>query len=205
MDKIYFLEDNKLVFDPRYGIIMPIEKWTDSEWELDQIKKLPIINDNQAADTFPEAETITKSLIREYRRALGEIRKLQTTIKELCFEKVRSPKNLELLTDMAIAAYGKVKEQQWYEKQIKRLEKISTTQNYKNVKDIPISNFIELNRANKCRCPFGTHEDKDGSFTYYPQSNSFYCFGCNVGGDIITFIQQLHKCSFREALNILKK
>lgn len=39
----------------------------------------------------------------------------------------------------------------------------------------------------KAICPF--HEDKNPSLTFYPETNSFYCFGCNNGGDLIKFVQ----------------
>lgn len=32
----------------------------------------------------------------------------------------------------------------------------------------------------RCSCPF--HHDPVPSFVVYPKTNSFYCFGCNVGG-----------------------
>ena len=36
----------------------------------------------------------------------------------------------------------------------------------------------------KGRCPF--HDDSSPSFYVYPETQSFYCFGCQVGGDVIT-------------------
>jgi hypothetical protein len=35
------------------------------------------------------------------------------------------------------------------------------------------------------RCPLPDHEDKTPSFAVYPESNSFFCFGCLVGGDVV--------------------
>lgn len=51
------------------------------------------------------------------------------------------------------------------------------------------------------QCPF--HHEKTGSFTVYPESNSFYCFGCGAGGDAATFVMKLYGCSFPEALDRL--
>lgn len=51
------------------------------------------------------------------------------------------------------------------------------------------------------RCPF--HQDKTPSFTIYPHTNSFYCFSCNRGGSIITYIQMTKEYSFREAVKFL--
>ena len=35
------------------------------------------------------------------------------------------------------------------------------------------------------RCPLPRHEDRSPSFTVYPETDSFFCFGCLVGGDVI--------------------
>ncbi len=35
------------------------------------------------------------------------------------------------------------------------------------------------------RCPLPDHEDRSPSFTVYPETNSFYCFGCRRGGDVV--------------------
>ena len=35
------------------------------------------------------------------------------------------------------------------------------------------------------RCPLPDHEDSDPSFTVYPETNSWFCYGCLRGGDVI--------------------
>jgi DNA primase len=34
-------------------------------------------------------------------------------------------------------------------------------------------------------CPLPGHEDRSPSFTVYPETDSFFCFGCLVGGDVV--------------------
>ena len=48
---------------------------------------------------------------------------------------------------------------------------------------------LELNRANKCVCPF--HKEKTASFSISQSKQIFYCFGCGVGGDCITLVSKL--------------
>ena len=52
---------------------------------------------------------------------------------------------------------------------------------------------LELDKRNKCVCPF--HTEKTASFQVYPKSQSFYCFGCGVGGDVISLTEKLLKLS----------
>ena len=35
------------------------------------------------------------------------------------------------------------------------------------------------------RCPLPNHQDRSPSFTVYPETNSFFCFGCLRGGDVV--------------------
>lgn len=48
------------------------------------------------------------------------------------------------------------------------------------------------------KCPF--HEEKTPSFTVSPHNGMFYCFGCEAGGDVFTFLMRMEKLSFPEAL-----
>ncbi len=50
-------------------------------------------------------------------------------------------------------------------------------------------------------CPF--HNEKTPSFVVYPESQSFYCFGCGAGGDVITFIKKLNNVDYVEAVKTL--
>lgn len=50
-------------------------------------------------------------------------------------------------------------------------------------------------------CPF--HSEKTPSFNVYNESESFYCFGCGVGGDVITFIRMIENLDYIEAVKFL--
>lgn len=52
-------------------------------------------------------------------------------------------------------------------------------------------------RKNKIRCPF--HTEKTASFTLFP-NDSYYCFGCGVSGDVISFVRKMFGLSMGEAV-----
>ena len=47
-------------------------------------------------------------------------------------------------------------------------------------------------------CPF--HDEAEGSFTVYADSERFYCFGCGLGGDVLDFIQRTESLTLPEAI-----
>lgn len=64
-----------------------------------------------------------------------------------------------------------------------------------------ISSHITLRRRGKTLvglCPF--HNEKTPSFTVYPNTHSFYCFGCGAGGDVISFIRRIDNLDYVEAV-----
>ena len=50
---------------------------------------------------------------------------------------------------------------------------------------------MEPDRKGFCRCPF--HGERTASFKLYTRNNSFYCFGCGVGGDVIKLCSMLRE------------
>ncbi len=67
-----------------------------------------------------------------------------------------------------------------------------------------ISPYVNLRRRGKNLvglCPF--HNEKTPSFTVYPENDSFYCFGCGVGGDVITFVRRIENLDYLEAVKML--
>ncbi len=67
-----------------------------------------------------------------------------------------------------------------------------------------ISSYITLKRRGKNLiglCPF--HGEKTPSFTIYPESSSFYCFGCKAGGDVFTFIKLIENIDYIDAIKLL--
>jgi len=67
-----------------------------------------------------------------------------------------------------------------------------------------VSGHVLLKKAGKNYlglCPF--HSEKTPSFTVSPDKQLFYCFGCQEGGDVFTFLEKKEGMSFREALEYL--
>lgn len=69
-------------------------------------------------------------------------------------------------------------------------------------KQIPITNFIDINRTGFANCPFHGPE-KTPSFKYYPKDNRYYCYGCNEFGDVISFVMKIYNLNFVEAIKKL--
>jgi DNA primase len=67
-----------------------------------------------------------------------------------------------------------------------------------------IKQYLDLKKAGinySARCPF--HTEKTPSFMVSAERQSFRCFGCGEGGDVISFFQKIECLSFPEALKIL--
>jgi DNA primase len=50
-------------------------------------------------------------------------------------------------------------------------------------------------------CPF--HDERTPSFSVNPSENLYYCFGCQAGGDVFTFLQEKEGLDWRDAVEQL--
>ncbi|MGM9631695.1 MAG: DNA primase [Eubacteriales bacterium] len=67
-----------------------------------------------------------------------------------------------------------------------------------------IGSYVTLKRAGSNMnglCPF--HSERSPSFTVFPSTNSFYCFGCGAGGDAITFVMKAENLDYPSAVEFL--
>ncbi len=67
-----------------------------------------------------------------------------------------------------------------------------------------ISSYIKLEKAGKNlkgKCPF--HNEKTASFFVSPERGTYHCFGCSMGGDIFSFVEQFEGLDFMGSLKML--
>lgn len=75
---------------------------------------------------------------------------------------------------------------------------------FRNNIETVVSSYVTLKRAGSNfngSCPF--HSEKTPSFTVFPSTQSFYCFGCGAGGDAITFVMRMENLDYISAVRLL--
>ena len=77
---------------------------------------------------------------------------------------------------------------------------------YRNKIEDVIASYVNLKRAGsnyQGLCPF--HSEKTPSFTVFPNTETFHCFGCGAGGDVISFIMRAENLEYPGAVEFLAK
>ena len=67
-----------------------------------------------------------------------------------------------------------------------------------------IGDYVRLKKSGQNftgLCPF--HGEKTPSFAVHPVKQIFHCFGCGKGGDVFTFVMEMEKCQFPEAVRLV--
>ena len=69
-----------------------------------------------------------------------------------------------------------------------------------------ISRYVPLKHSGSVlsgSCPF--HNERTPSFTVFPNTRTYHCFGCGAGGDVISFSMAINGLDYPDALRILAK
>ncbi|MBI4469804.1 MAG: toprim domain-containing protein [Acidobacteria bacterium] len=69
-----------------------------------------------------------------------------------------------------------------------------------------VTKYAPLRKRGKnyaAQCIF--HEDRTPSLVVFPQTQTFYCFGCQASGDVFSFLMKVEHLSFPEALTVLRE
>ena len=67
-----------------------------------------------------------------------------------------------------------------------------------------VGQYVQLRRRGRTLsglCPF--HNEKTPSFVVYPDTQSFYCFGCGAAGDVINFVRKYNNLGYVESVKQL--
>lgn len=85
-----------------------------------------------------------------------------------------------------------------------REDDVSHIRHSSRIDDV-VGDYVQLKNAGggqkKGLCPF--HDEKSPSFHVTPSKGFYHCFGCQSGGDVISFVMKIEHLSFTEAVERL--
>ncbi len=196
----------------------PDDALTEADWttmEKQWRTSLPRDTDAQLLDIFPEARDIIPEKIaawQQQRQAQTRLIKEKLAVIEqkakledrwfwrLCVRYVDGPRLVQIsghltrLERLQAVATGTPQPGRLTEAQIAQARRV------------PVESLVStpLRKSSKTligHCPL--HQEKSPSFHVYPDTNSWYCYGCHCGGDSISFVRHLHGLSFIKAVRYL--
>lgn len=195
--------------------IHPDKKIEMIEQELKQSIR---ISEHELPKVFPEAKPILLEKLKEWETIKENIRTIIK--KKLRIINAKSaPENRWFWQSLTAEIDGqKIVEIDKHITRLKRLQIFYSDSgpprkgigryDIERIKSIPIEEVLNIKFRRSGNKLFGLcplHKEKTPSFYIYQKSNSFYCFGCQKGGDIINLIQLLYSYSFVEAVRHLQK
>lgn len=197
------LKENLDVYDPYFQKL-------EDEWRY----SLQTYSAHELMQIFPEAKKEIRILLRRRRMIYFILRRrIKSRLK-----KIKKSKSLFFQWfAREWIKYSKIRKLTKIGSEIKRLslllrahhvpnKQFSTKESAETVSILDVAqqyipHLRKEGRRYKAQCIF--HDDRNPSLVFFPDTNSFYCFGCKKGGSVITFVQCINNCSFKKAVEIL--
>ena len=180
-------------------------------------RSLPKLTDKELLKVFPEAKPIIKQKIAEWEEK-----------KEAVVEIVK--KKLAIVYEKATNETGRWFWREWIkvnegselariDRHIQRLKRLLvadkpagpgriTDDDIQRALQVPIIDIasmqLQLRKSGRnyaALCPF--HNERNPSCFFYPESNSFYCFSCGAGGNVINYMRKINGAAFPEVVKQL--
>lgn len=183
------------------------------EWKAGLRATLPA-TDAGWLEVFPEAKAVIPAKIKEW-EAVAKIAqtKVRTALKII--EEKSKPENHWFWRTVLMYGFKPVEELAIAKRHVKRLGWLIRSGNKSRA--MVWSNAVEnarrqdlvriaesfgvhlrqAGRTYQSLCPF--HNERTASFHIYPPTH-FVCYGCGAKGDVISFVQLITKCTFKEAV-----
>jgi len=193
----------------------PYQDWRDLErvWR----KQLVRFSDRELLEMFPDCETVLSSQLHTWETKKDQIIQLIKSELASARRAISDDFSYWFVREWTKVNYGEGLLEA--EKHLARLRRLIsairgspapmgriTEDQIQQARQVPIENFCDR-ALKKCGrglvgiCPF--HTEETPSFHVYTEDNHFWCFGCNRGGDAITYVQLIHGYSFPEAVRSL--
>ena len=148
----------------------------------------------EQAQAFPDCREMVGALIYELD---GELMVYDEWVKKHSFNEAFRRVDSRYIRSQELKKFMKLTKPRVFSQQL----------DVQRAKSVPIRDLYDFNVSREtskiiyAKCPF--HDQKTGSFTIYKDSNSWFCYSCNVGGDSISFLQKLKGISFVQAVKEL--
>ena len=180
-------------------------------------EKLPHLSEKERYDIFlSSAPVIVSEKIKELTTEYEAVE--NTILEQIRWIQTESKNESEKLVLQALLEQIQIKKLLSVEAQLKRFYMYRNFQqgntketiDVQKAKEYPIDRLLE--HTTKLRkvgqnylalCPL--HGEKTPSFYLYTRTNSFYCYGCHAGGDVIRLTRLLYGYSFTETVGYLMK
>lgn len=200
--------------DDEYFAFLDLAWDLEKEWK----KSLPKLTAAELLEIFPEAKKVIQSKISEWMEEREQmVKKIKSMLLQI--RTIKDDFSRGLNKYWLKLTYGeKLLEIDRHISRLRHLLAVAkgrpptkggvTEEMIERALSVPIETVInqQLRKSgNKLvgLCPF--HNEKSPSFFVYPESNSFYCYGCGVGGNVINLIKKLHDYDFITAVKWLNE